>query len=71
MMKTPTKIKIEMLKKGVTGAQIARSLRCDRTNIYHVIEGRSRSLRVREAIARALGLRVTDLWPRQERKKSA
>ena len=49
MMKTPTKIKIAFLEKGVSGAQIAREQGVDRTAIYHVIAGRSKSPRLRRA----------------------
>jgi len=62
-MKLSTRIKIELLGKGVSGAAIARQLGVDRTAIYHVIAGRSRSQRLRLAIANALGVTVKDLWP--------
>jgi lambda repressor-like predicted transcriptional regulator len=63
-MVTPaTKIKIEMLKAGVSGAEIARRLKVSRHAVYHVIAGRNRTPRIRKAIARALGMKVEELWP--------
>lgn len=56
MMKLETKIKIKMLKKGITGAEIARRAGVDRTAIYHVLAGRSRSYKLRRAICKATGL---------------
>ncbi len=63
MISNPTKIKIELLKNGITGAEIARRAGVTRVAIYHVIEDRSKSRRLRKAIAKALGLPVEELWP--------
>jgi len=63
MINNATKIKIELLKAGISGAEIARRVGVHRTMIYHAIEGRSKSWRVREAICEALGVGVKDLWP--------
>jgi lambda repressor-like predicted transcriptional regulator len=73
MIKLATRIKIEILKKGISGAEIARQAGVTRVAIYHVIEGRSNSIKLRSAIADALGVRVSDLWPRQtpRRRKAA
>jgi lambda repressor-like predicted transcriptional regulator len=69
MMNTATKIKIGFLEKGISGVDIARQFSppVDRTAVYHVIAGRSKSPRIRKAIADALGMKVKDLWP-EERK---
>jgi transcriptional regulator with XRE-family HTH domain len=56
MISIPTKIKIELLKKGVTGAEIARKLGVHRCAIYLVISGRAKSRRIRKAICEATGL---------------
>jgi lambda repressor-like predicted transcriptional regulator len=71
MMKAGTKIRIRMLEKGVSGADIARTMHVDRTAVYHVIAGRSKSPKLRKAIARALGVRVSDLWPNNGNGKKA
>lgn len=63
MMNVKVKIKIEILKKGTSGAAIARKVGVDRTAIYHVISGRSKSKRLRKAIAEALDMTVLELWP--------
>jgi len=55
MMKLETKIKIRMLEKGISGADIARRQGVHRTAIYHVIAGRSKSRNLRAAIEHALG----------------
>jgi lambda repressor-like predicted transcriptional regulator len=68
MMNSRVKIKIEMLKKGLSGADIARKENVDRTAIYHVIAGRSKSEKLRRAIASALGVRVEELWPENNKK---
>lgn len=68
MMTTATKIKIELLKKGVSGAEIARKEGVDRTAIYHVIKGDTKSPRLRKAIAEAVELPVEALWGEPEKK---
>jgi len=52
-----------MILADISGARIARTLGLDRSSINKVVNGQSKSRRVREAIAAALGLRVPDLWP--------
>jgi lambda repressor-like predicted transcriptional regulator len=68
MMKLETKIKIKLLEAGITGAEIARRAKVDRTAIYHVIAGRSKSVKLRRAIAKALGVDVVDLWPNNHKR---
>jgi lambda repressor-like predicted transcriptional regulator len=71
MISNPTKIKIEMLKKGITGADIARRAGVTRVAIYHVIEGRVKSTRLRKAIADALGMKIKQIWPENNKRKAA
>ena len=71
MIKLATRIKIEMLKKGISGAEIARSVGVTRVAIYHVIEGRSNSKKLRQSIADALGCQVSDLWADEKPRKKA
>jgi hypothetical protein len=63
------KIRIQMIEKDVTGAGIARSAGVDRTAIYKTIQGKIKSYRLRKAIAHALDIDVTNLWPKDARNK--
>ena len=56
------KIKVEMLKKRLSGAEIARKAGVDRSAVYHVIAGRSTSKRLRQAIADALDMPYDEVW---------
>ena len=60
---TPKQIRMELLKKGVEQAAIARDLGVAPATIYKVIEGLSASDRVRRAIAEAIGQPVAMIWP--------
>jgi len=66
----PKKIKIEMIKKGITGAEIARNAGVTRIAIYHIIEGRRRSPRLRRAISAALDL-PRSIWEEMDRGTKA
>jgi len=68
MLKLSTKIKIEMLKKGISAAAIARGLGYDRSAVCHVIAGRSRSKKVQEAICKALDLPLS-IWDEYNNEK--
>jgi hypothetical protein len=68
MMKLEVKIKIKMLETGISGAEIARSQGVDRTAIYHVVAGRSKSKRLRRAIEKALGEKF---WNNNNHKRKA
>jgi DNA-binding NarL/FixJ family response regulator len=59
---TPTEIRIELLRRGITMSDIARQLGCSRQNVQHTIRGRQRSLRVRQAVAAAIGKQTQDVW---------
>jgi lambda repressor-like predicted transcriptional regulator len=63
-----TKIKIRLLEKGITGAEIARRVGVTRVAIYLTISGEVKSQRLRKAIADALGVPVSELWPNNNRK---
>ena len=62
---TPIEIKIELIRAGITQADIAR--RCEpptsRQFINQVIAGRRDTPRIRECIAAALGLPVEKVFP--------
>jgi DNA invertase Pin-like site-specific DNA recombinase len=66
MIRLATKIKIEMLKKGISGSAIARGEGVHRTAIYHVIEGRSKSKKLRDAIEKAL---KQTFWPKNNDRR--
>lgn len=57
------KIKIEFIRKNISGASIGRGMGVSRAAIYQVISGKTKSHRLRKAIADAIGMRVEDLWP--------
>lgn len=59
-----------MMERGIRQVDIARRLRVTRGMVSAVLNGHSMSARVRRAIARALGMRVADLWP-GDRSKAA
>jgi DNA-binding Xre family transcriptional regulator len=73
MKTTQTKKKILklMIDKDVSGAMIARKVGCTRQNIYHVTSGRRAVPHIREAIARELGVQVSDLWPDERPRRKA
>lgn len=56
-------IKALLIIKGISGAEIARRAGVTRAAVYHVIEGRSKSPRLRKLIADVLGLSVEEIWP--------
>lgn len=66
--RTVKKIKIVMIEKEITGAEIARRAGVDRSSIHHVITGKCRSERLRQVIAEALGVTVDELWPEKPHK---
>lgn len=63
----PRHIKAEMVRQGISQQRIARRLGVGRSMINHVIAGRTRSLRVENAIARALNIPRTELFGRRMR----
>ena len=56
------KIRIELIKKGITGGEIARKIGVHRNAINKTIKGEIKSYRLRKAIAKAIGKTVEDLW---------
>jgi cyanate lyase len=59
-----------MIDMDVSGAQITRSLGLTRTMVTHVLAGRTRSKRVREAICAALNLPYS-IWDEMDRPRKA
>ena len=65
---TPLEIKIELLKAGISIRQLARQEGVSHTAMSYTIHGVNKGLRLRQAVARALGKRVEDIWPPQAKK---
>ena len=63
MITTRQQIKIELIKKNTSGFEIARKMGVTRAAIYLTIYGKRKSPRLRKAIADAIGVEVSDLWP--------
>lgn len=61
------KIKIELIKKGIPAAEVARRMGVSRQAIYQTIDGIIKSRRLRKAIAEAIGVEVTELWPANDK----
>lgn len=57
------KIRIELIKKNIPAAEIARRLGITRNAIWLTIHGKTKKLRNRKAIADAIGMAVEELWP--------
>lgn len=71
--KKATEIRIKMVRKHVTQTKIAKSLDppVSQPAVYNVIEGKSVSMRIRKAIARAVGSTVEELWPEEDEEERA
>lgn len=59
----PQEIRVELLRKGITQAELARELGVSSSLVTRVIDGTSVSHRVRERIARAIQIDVRRIWP--------
>lgn len=68
MLSLATKIKIEMLKKRITGAEIARQTRVTRVAIHLAIKGEIKSEKLRRAIEHALGMKF---WTENNKNQKA
>ena len=56
-------IKILLLQNDVKQADIARKLKVSKQAIHNVIKGIAESRRIKIEIARAVGMRIEDIWP--------
>lgn len=56
-------IKALLVEKGITQVSIAQKIGVSRVTISVVLGGHGKSRRIQVAIARALRMRLTDLWP--------
>ncbi len=71
MLINKTQIKILFLENNTSGAQIGRDNAVGRTAISHTIAGRCKSKRLRNAIAKAINLKVEEIWPEENGNKAA
>jgi transcriptional regulator with XRE-family HTH domain len=56
-------IRIKMKRKRISQIKIARQLHVSHAAVYNVIEGKSVSHRIQQAIAKAVGSSIAELWP--------
>ncbi len=63
-------IKKGLIDVDLTQTDIARKLKISKQYVNVVIKGRRRTLRVRKAIAKAVGKRIEELWPSGPIKKA-
>lgn len=61
------RIKALILLQGTTITAIAREAGVSREWVSNIINGHKRSPRIQKAIARALGKKVEDLWPAENK----
>lgn len=60
---SPTDLRVALLRAGVRQMDIARACGSAPANVYAVVHGKTRSLRIERAIASALGLSLVEVWP--------
>ncbi|MBI5328875.1 MAG: hypothetical protein HZB80_11405 [Deltaproteobacteria bacterium] len=62
------KIQLELIKKGIKAARIARKCGVSRWTTYAVMRGKIKALKYREAICEATGLPLS-IWDEIDRDK--
>jgi lambda repressor-like predicted transcriptional regulator len=60
---TPAEIHAELKKNGFISSDVARALRVSRMSVSNVINGKGKSRRIAEAIAKLTGKTTDELWP--------
>ena len=70
-MKGQKNIKGLLVMACIKQVDIARAQKVSRAIVSEVVSGRKKSARIRRAIARALKVRVSDLWPEKTERKVA
>lgn len=68
---TPKRIRILLMENDVRQARIADHLGVSRTAVSNVIKGIVESRRIKSAIASAVGKKIEDLWPKEDRSQRA
>lgn len=59
----PADIQAALKKRGSSQAKIAEASNVSRAHVSYVIQGRSKSRRIAEAISTTTGIPVDRLWP--------
>jgi lambda repressor-like predicted transcriptional regulator len=67
----PAEIKELLRERGITQRMIAGVAKVSQTQVHRVLHERDKSPRVREVIAKMLGMGRDDLWPRPVRHRTA
>ena len=65
-MDARVRIKIELMKKGIMGKDIAKVLGVSPSLVSKVIVGKRKNPKVRQALAEIVGVPVEELWPEPE-----
>ncbi len=65
-MNRATRIRILLLERGITQADIARDLGCSRAFVGQIVNGDKNTPRLRREIAKRIGLPYEDLWGAEE-----
>lgn len=60
---TPNTIKSKLVERGITQTSIARKLGVTPSTVNKAISGAGISYKVHSEIAKAMGLKVPDVWP--------
>jgi lambda repressor-like predicted transcriptional regulator len=61
---TPLDIRAELVRRGITNAEIGRRAgNVSRQSVTQAIYGQTKSSRIRQAIAEAIGRSVHEIWP--------
>lgn len=66
---TPLQIKIALLEAGIEQKEIAKRIGVTPPAVSQVIHGISSSIKIRRAVAEALGKSIDDLWPNGTRRR--
>lgn len=56
-------IRAALILRGITISDVARQLNCSVAAVSMVISGTSKSQRIMEAVAAAIGKKVREIWP--------
>jgi len=71
MKLTPNYIRAELIKRGIKSTDLATDQKVTPQFISNVIHGHKANLRIRQAIAEAIGRPVHEIWPDKNNKEAA
>lgn len=63
---TPTSLRILLLQRDVSQADIALTLGLNRSVVNRVVNGHSQNPRIRRAVAKAIGLSYSAVWGEED-----